>query len=110
MPAGAVARLTRAGARPGGPSPWIHQTRQRPASGLTIMESAGQELRGGVLIEVGVGPALPAVVLRAVLLPGSGRSAPIIELIDGLRGSPQCGMRLVATAPAGAKYPMPRRV
>ena len=70
------------------------------ALGLLPEHAVEAELRDGVLVEVGIGAALPSVVLRAVLAPGLGRSAPIGELIESLRGSPQCGMQLVATPPA----------
>jgi DNA-binding transcriptional LysR family regulator len=70
------------------------------ALGLLPGHAVEAELRDGVLREVGVGPAtLPSVVLRAVLGPGIRPSAPIGELIEGLRGSPQCGMQLLATPP-----------
>jgi hypothetical protein len=45
------------------------------------------ELRDGVLVEVRVRPALPWVVLRAVLAPDALRSAVADGLLVSLRGS-----------------------
>src|ERR1700761_6621504 len=68
------------------------------ALGLLPEHAVEAELRDGQLAAARVAPALPSVVLRAVLAPGLGRSAPIGELIEGLRGSPRRGPQLVASA------------
>jgi DNA-binding transcriptional LysR family regulator len=54
------------------------------------------ELRDGVLAEVPVRPALPGLVLHAVLPPDARRSAVVDDLLDSLRGSPRRGLRLTA--------------
>ena len=70
------------------------------ALGLLPEHAVEPELRDGLLAEVRVRPALPAVVLRAVLAPGAPRSAVVDDLLDSLRGSPRRGLALtVATAP-----------
>ena len=56
------------------------------ALGLLPAHALEQELGEGVLAEVHVKPALPGLVLRAVVAPG-GPSSPVVEdLIDSLRG------------------------
>lgn len=47
------------------------------------------ELRSKALAEIRVTPALPRVVLRAVIAPATRRSPVIDDLVDALRGSPQ---------------------
>jgi DNA-binding transcriptional LysR family regulator len=66
------------------------------ALGLLPEHAVEPELRDGVLTEVRVRPALPSVVLRAVLAPGAPRSAVVDDLLDSLRGSPRHGLRLTA--------------
>jgi DNA-binding transcriptional LysR family regulator len=66
------------------------------ALGLLPEHAVEPELRDGVLAEVRVRPALPCVVLRAVVAPGAPRSAVVDDLLDGLRGSPRRGLRLTA--------------
>jgi len=56
------------------------------ALGLLPEHAVEPELRDGVLAEVRVSPALPCVVLRAVLAPDAPRSPVIDDLIDALRG------------------------
>jgi DNA-binding transcriptional LysR family regulator len=56
------------------------------ALGLLPEHAVEPELRGGLLAEVRVRPALPSVVLRAVLAPGA-RSPVVDDLIDALRDS-----------------------
>lgn len=81
----------------------------RRALGLLPGHAVESELRDGVLAEVQVRPALPPVVLRAVLATGAARSAVVEELLAALRGSPRRGMALTA-APAAAGERMMRRV
>ena len=69
------------------------------ALGLLPEHAVEPELRDGVLAEVRVRPALPCVVLRAVLAPGALRSPVVDDLIDALRGSPRRGLLLTAAAP-----------
>ena len=57
------------------------------ALGLLPEHAVEPELRGGLLAEVRVSPALPSVVLRAVLPPGAPRSPVVEDLIDALRGT-----------------------
>ena len=78
------------------------------ALGLLPEHAVEPELRDGVLAEVRVSPALPCVVLRAVLAPGPLRSPVVDDLIDALRGSPQRGQRLAAAAEAGRDQPRTR--
>ncbi|HEV7671504.1 MAG TPA: LysR family transcriptional regulator [Thermoanaerobaculia bacterium] len=69
------------------------------ALGLLPEHAVESELRENVLAEIRVSPALPCVVLRAVLAPGA-RSPVVDDLIDALRGSPQRGLQLTAPAKA----------
>lgn len=71
------------------------------ALGLLPEHAVERELRDGALAEVRVSPALPPVVLRAVLPPGAPGSPVVDDLIDALRGSPQRGLLLTASAEAG---------
>jgi DNA-binding transcriptional LysR family regulator len=71
------------------------------ALGLLPEHAVEPELRGGVLAEVRVRPALPGVVLRAVLAPGAPASPVVDDLIDALRGSPRRGLQLTASAEFG---------
>jgi DNA-binding transcriptional LysR family regulator len=59
------------------------------ALGLLPEHAVGPELRDGVLAEVRVRPALPCVVLRAVIAPGAPGSPVVDDLIDALRVSPR---------------------
>jgi DNA-binding transcriptional LysR family regulator len=70
------------------------------ALGLLPEHAVEPELRDRVLAEVRVRPALPCVVLRALLPPGALRSPVVDDLIDALRGSPQRGLVLTAAAEA----------
>jgi DNA-binding transcriptional LysR family regulator len=70
------------------------------ALGLLPEHAVEPELRDSVLVEVRVSPALPCVVLRAVLAPGAVRSPVVDDLIDALRGSPRRGLLLTAAAEA----------
>jgi DNA-binding transcriptional LysR family regulator len=79
------------------------------ALGLLPEHAVEPELRAAVLTEVRVRPALPSVVLRAVLAPGTLRSPVVEDLIDALRGSPERGLRLRAAAEAGGDRPRARR-
>lgn len=56
------------------------------ALGLLPAHAVEQELRDGVLAEVDVHPALPSLVMRAVLAPGGASSILVDELIQRLRG------------------------
>jgi DNA-binding transcriptional LysR family regulator len=76
------------------------------ALGLLPEHAVEPELRDGVLTEVRVSPALPSVVLRAVLAPGALRSPVVDDLLDSLRGSPRRGLLL--TAAVEAAEPAPR--
>jgi DNA-binding transcriptional LysR family regulator len=58
------------------------------AVGVLPEHSVEPELRDGTLAEVRVRPALPPVVLRAVIAAGAPPSAIVDDLLDGLRGSP----------------------
>jgi DNA-binding transcriptional LysR family regulator len=73
------------------------------ALGLLPEHSVEPELRDGVLAEVRVRPALPSVVLRAVVAPGAPRSAVVDDLLDGLRvwgaRSPDPSSRIRAPRP-----------
>jgi DNA-binding transcriptional LysR family regulator len=62
------------------------------ALGLLPEHAVEAELRDSVLTEMRVSPALPCVVLRAVLAPGAQRSPVADDLIEALRGSPQRGL------------------
>jgi DNA-binding transcriptional LysR family regulator len=66
------------------------------ALGLLPEHAVEPELRDGVLKEVRVSPALPSVVLRAVLAPGAFRSPVVDDLLDSLRGSPRRGLLLTS--------------
>jgi DNA-binding transcriptional LysR family regulator len=55
------------------------------ALGLLPAHAVEAELRSGALVEVRVRPALPALALRAVLAPDSGRSPVLGDLLDGFR-------------------------
>jgi DNA-binding transcriptional LysR family regulator len=79
------------------------------ALGLLPGHAVEAELRDGVLTEVRVRPALPPVVLRAVLAPGALRSAVVDDLLDGLRGSPRRGLLLTAVVEAVGEAPSPRQ-
>ena len=68
------------------------------ALGLLPEHAVETELRDGVLAEVRVRPALPFVVLRAVLSPDAPASPVIEGLIAALRGSPERGLLLTAGA------------
>ena len=70
------------------------------AVGLLPEHAVEPELRDGVLAEVRVRPALPCVVLRAVLAPDAPGSPVVDDLIGALRGSPQRGLLLTAAAEA----------
>jgi DNA-binding transcriptional LysR family regulator len=59
------------------------------ALGLLPEHAVEPELRDNRLVEVRVRPALPSVVLRAVLAPGAPPSPVVDDLIDTLRGSNQ---------------------
>ena len=78
------------------------------ALGLLPEHAVEPELRDRVLAEVRVSPALPYVVLRAVLATAAPRSPVVDELIDALRGSPQRGLRLTAATEAGSDQPRAR--
>ncbi len=71
------------------------------ALGLLPEHAVEPELRDSVLAEVHVSPALPCVVLRAVVAPSAHRSPVVDDLIDALRGSSQRGLLLTAAAEAG---------
>ncbi len=58
------------------------------ALGLLPEHAVEPELRASVLAEVRVSPALPCVVLRAVLAPGAPGRPVVDDLIEALRGSP----------------------
>ena len=57
------------------------------ALGLLPAHAVDGELRDGVLAEITVGPALPRLVLRAVVAPGSPGSPMAGDLIESLRGA-----------------------
>ena len=57
------------------------------ALGLLPAHAVDRELRDGVLAEIGVGPSLPGLVLRAVVAPGSAGSPMAGDLIESLRGA-----------------------
>ena len=78
------------------------------ALGLLPAHAVESELRDGVLAEVRVRPALPCVVLRAVLAPGAPGSPVAEDLIDALRGSPRRGLLLAATADSPRPRPQSR--
>jgi DNA-binding transcriptional LysR family regulator len=79
------------------------------ALGLLPEHAVEPELRDGVLVEVRVRPALPSVVLRAVLAPDALRSAVVGDLLDGLRGSPRHGLALTAAEEAPGEAPRARQ-
>jgi DNA-binding transcriptional LysR family regulator len=68
-----------------------------PALGLLPEHSVEAELRDGALAVVRGNPALPPVVLRAVLPAGSACPPVVADLLDSLRGAPPHG-RLVVSA------------
>ena len=78
------------------------------ALGLLPEHAVEPELRSGALAEVRVRPALPCVVLRAVLSPAAPPSPVVDDLIDALRGSPQRGFLLTAALDAGGDQPRAR--
>jgi len=78
------------------------------ALGLLPEHAVEPELRDGVLTEVRVRPALPSVVLRAVLAPGAPPSAVVDDLLDSVRGSPRHGLRLTAGMEAVGEAPRAR--
>ena len=78
------------------------------ALGLLPEHAVEPELRDGVLAEVRVRPALPCVVLRAVLAPGAVRSAVVDDLLDSLRGSPRRGLLLTAAVETVSEDPRAR--
>jgi DNA-binding transcriptional LysR family regulator len=78
------------------------------ALGLLPEHAVEPELREGVLAEVRVRPALPSVMLRAVLAPGALRSAVVDDLLDSLRGAPGSGQRLTAAVEAVREVPRAR--
>lgn len=55
------------------------------ALGLLPAHAVEAELRGGVLAEVMIAPALPRLVLRALVSPGSSGSPVVEDLIQSLR-------------------------
>jgi DNA-binding transcriptional LysR family regulator len=61
------------------------------ALGLLPAHAVEQELRDGVLAEVGVSPALPGLVMRAVFSPGNSGSPMVDDLIQSLRRLPLRG-------------------
>ena len=79
------------------------------ALGLLPEHAVEPELHDGTLAAVRVSPALPCVVLRAVLTPGGPRSPVVADLIDALRGSPQRGLLLTAAAEAAGDPPRARQ-
>jgi DNA-binding transcriptional LysR family regulator len=74
------------------------------ALGLLPEHAVEAERRDGALAEVRVSPALPPVVLRAVLAPGTALSPVVDELLHSLRGSPAHGLVLTAGVRAGRPY------
>lgn len=56
------------------------------ALGLLPAHAVEAELRSGVLAEVTIAPALPGLVLRGVVSPGSSGSPVVEDLIESLRG------------------------
>ncbi|MBP6705304.1 MAG: hypothetical protein KA385_17465, partial [Vicinamibacteria bacterium] len=65
--------------------------------GLLPEHAVEAELREGVLAEVRIRPALPSVVLRAVVGSGPIGSPVVDDLIDALRGSPHRGLQITAS-------------
>ena len=57
----------------------------KTALGLLPAYALEQELRDGVLAEIRVTPALPGIVVRAVVPQGSSNSPVVVELIQSLR-------------------------
>jgi DNA-binding transcriptional LysR family regulator len=78
------------------------------ALGLLPAHAVEPEVRDGVLAEVRVRPALPCVVLRAVLTPGALGSPVVDDLVAALRGSPQRGLLLTAATDTGGDQPRAR--
>ena len=78
------------------------------ALGLLPEHAVEAELRDNTLAEVRIRPALPGVVLRAVLAPGALPSPVVDDLIDALRGSPQRGLLLTAPVESGGHQPHTR--
>lgn len=66
------------------------------ALGLLPEHAVEAERRDGALAEVRVTPALPPVVLRAVLAPGTVPPPVVDDLLHSLRGSPAHGLLLTA--------------
>jgi DNA-binding transcriptional LysR family regulator len=71
--------------------------------GLLPEHAVEPELRDGVLTELRVRPALPPVVLRAVLPPGALPARVVGELLQSLRGSPRRGLLLTAAFAPGPR-------
>jgi len=80
----------------------------KTALGLLPEHAVESELREGVLAEVRVRPALPFVVLRAVLPTATPRSPVVDDLIGALRGSPERGLLLTAAAESGGDRARPQ--
>ena len=78
------------------------------ALGLLPEHAVEPELRNGLLAEVRVRPALPRVVLRAVLPPDAPGSPVVEDLIAALRGSPERGLLLTAAADPAVDPPRTR--
>ena len=76
--------------------------------GLLPEHAVETELRDRVLAEVRVRPALPRVVLRAVMAPDALSSPVVEDLIETLRGSPRRGLFLTATTESGGVRPRAR--
>jgi DNA-binding transcriptional LysR family regulator len=58
------------------------------ALGLLPAHAVAQELDDGVLAEIAIEPALPPLVLRAVIAPGAAGSPIVEDLLQHLRASP----------------------
>ena len=58
------------------------------ALGLLPAHAVEEELKDGTLVDLDVRPALPRLVLRAVVAPGAADSPLVDELIGSLRGLP----------------------
>ena len=70
------------------------------ALGVLPEHAVEPELREGLLAEVRVSPALPGLVLHAVLAPDALHSPVVNDLMDSLRGSPRRGLLLTAATEA----------
>ena len=80
------------------------------ALGCLPAHAVEPELRDGVLAEVRVRPALPGLVLRAVLAPGAVDSPLVDDLVWSLRGSPSGRDPPIPTEPPSvAKSGIPYR-